>query len=68
MPTGTVKWYHAIRGYGFIIPTEGGDDLLVRSDALESAGLKTLKDQQGVSYEVGADGNGDDIAVALAVI
>ncbi len=51
MPTGTVKWFDAKKGYGFIQPDEGGADIFVHASAVERAGMGNLKEGQKVSYE-----------------
>lgn len=58
MATGTVKWFNATKGYGFIAPDDGGKDVFVHISAVERAGLKSLADNQKVSYEMlsGRDG------------
>ncbi|MCB2135818.1 MAG: cold-shock protein [Rhodobacteraceae bacterium] len=58
MPTGTVKWFNSTKGFGFIAPDSGGNDVFVHISAVERAGLKTLNDNQKVSYEMqeGRDG------------
>ena len=58
MATGTVKWFNATKGFGFIAPDEGGDDVFVHISAVERAGLSDLKDNQKVNYELeqGRDG------------
>ncbi|WP_298493832.1 cold-shock protein [uncultured Maritimibacter sp.] len=58
MPTGTVKWFNTTKGYGFIAPDDGGKDVFVHISAVERAGLKSLADNQKVSYEMipGRDG------------
>lgn len=53
MPEGTVKWFNADKGYGFIQPAEGGEDLFVHFSAIQSEGFKTLDDGQRVSFNVG---------------
>ena len=53
MPEGTVKWFNADKGYGFIAPSEGGEDLFVHFSEIQSGGYKTLEDGQRVSFEVG---------------
>jgi cold shock protein len=53
MPQGTVKWFNADKGYGFITPAEGGEDLFVHFSAIQSEGYKSLEDGQQVSFEVG---------------
>jgi CspA family cold shock protein len=58
MATGTVKWFNTTKGYGFIAPDDGGKDVFVHISAVERAGLKSLADNQKVSYEMlsGRDG------------
>ncbi len=53
MPEGTVKWFNADKGFGFIAPTDGGEDLFVHFSAIQSQGYKTLDEGQRVSFEVG---------------
>jgi CspA family cold shock protein len=50
MATGTVKWFNATKGYGFIAPQEGGKDVFVHISALEAAGIRGLNDGQRVTY------------------
>ncbi|NOQ69902.1 MAG: cold-shock protein [Gammaproteobacteria bacterium] len=50
--TGTVKWFNESKGYGFISPTDGGDDVFVHFRAIVGDGFKTLIEGQTVSYEV----------------
>jgi CspA family cold shock protein len=52
MATGTVKWFNASKGFGFIQPESGGKDVFVHITAVQAAGLKGLNDGQRVSYEV----------------
>ncbi len=52
MANGTVKWFNATKGYGFIQPAEGGADVFVHISAVEKAGLRDLKEGQKVSYEL----------------
>lgn len=52
MPTGIVKWFNASKGYGFITPTDGGDDVFAHFSAIEMDGYKTLKEGQQVEFEV----------------
>ena len=53
MPEGTVKWFNADKGFGFIAPSEGGDDLFVHFSEIQSQGYKSLDEGQRVSFEVG---------------
>jgi CspA family cold shock protein len=53
MSTGTVKWFDAGKGYGFITPEEGGKDLFVHHSEIQTDGYATLNDGQQVEYEVG---------------
>jgi CspA family cold shock protein len=55
MATGTVKWFNATKGYGFIQPDDGGKDVFVHISAVERAGLRELNEGQKVSYEIVAD-------------
>lgn len=55
MSTGTVKWFNSTKGFGFIQPDEGGNDVFVHISAVERAGLQTLADNQKVSYDLEAD-------------
>ena len=64
MPTGTVKWFNATKGFGFIQPQEGGKDVFVHISAVERAGLNGLNEGQKVSYEI-ATGRGRSAAVNL---
>lgn len=52
MATGTVKWFNTKKGYGFITPEEGGNDVFVHISALERSGLRSLNDGQKISYEL----------------
>ena len=55
---GTVKWYNARKGYGFITPDDNGDDVFVHATALKSSGLKKLYTGSEVSYETDQDEKG----------
>ena len=55
MSTGTVKWFNTQKGYGFIQPDEGGNDVFVHISAVERSGLRGLNEGQKVSYELQAD-------------
>ena len=52
---GTVKWFNATKGYGFIQPDDGSKDVFVHISAVERAGLSTLNDGQKVSFEITTD-------------
>ena len=52
MATGTVKWFNDAKGFGFITPDEGGDDLFAHFSAINMDGFKTLKEGQKVSFDV----------------
>ena len=52
MATGTVKWFNESKGFGFISPQDGGDDVFVHFRAIEGDGFKTLAEGQTVNYEV----------------
>ena len=52
MPEGTVKWFNADKGYGFITPESGGEDLFVHFSAIQMQGYKSLDEGQRVSFEV----------------
>lgn len=58
MPTGTVKWFNENKGWGFIVPEDGGDDVFVHYSAIETEGFKTLKEGQKVDYELKLGKNG----------
>ena len=64
MATGTVKWFNATKGYGFIQPDNGGKDVFVHITAVERAGLKSLAEGQKISYDV-ANERGKDAAANL---
>ena len=55
MPTGTVKWFNATKGFGFIQPDDGGKDAFVHISAVERAGIPRLMEGQKVEFELQAD-------------
>ena len=65
MITGTVKFFNADKGYGFIAPEGGGNDAFVHISAVERAGMRTLDKDQRVSYELEQDRRGKMSAVNL---
>ena len=67
MINGTVKFFNAQKGYGFIAPEGGGKDAFVHISALEKAGLSTLNQDQRVSYELETDSRGKTSAVNIQV-
>jgi len=52
MATGTVKWFNSSKGYGFISPNNGGDDLFAHFSAIDMDGYKSLKEGQHVEYAI----------------
>ena len=55
MSMGTVKWFNATKGFGFIQPDDGGQDVFVHISAVERAGLGSLREGQKISYEIVSD-------------
>jgi len=52
MLTGTVKWFNNTKGFGFIAPSEGGEDVFVHFSAIQGEGYRTLNEGQNVNFEV----------------
>ena len=52
MPKGKVKWFNSTKGYGFIAPDDGGDDVFVHMSAVRNAGMQDLQEDQVVEYEL----------------
>ena len=65
MTTGTVKFFNENKGYGFIAPEGGGNDAFVHISAVERAGMRTLRENQRVSYDLQQDNRGKMSAVNL---
>jgi CspA family cold shock protein len=66
MPIGTVKFFNADKGYGFIQPEDGGNDSFVHITAVQAAGMQTLDRDQRLSYEVERGRNGKESAINLS--
>ena len=56
--SGRVRWFSGEKGYGFIAPSDGGEDVFVRHSAIETNGFRTLQENERVTYELGDDGRG----------
>jgi cold shock protein len=65
--TGTVKWFNTAKGFGFIVPQDGGKDVFVHITAVQSAGLRGLDEGQKVTFEIGMD-RGKAAAINLKVV
>jgi CspA family cold shock protein len=68
MATGTVKFFNASKGFGFIQPDDGSKDVFVHISAVERAGLSTLNENQKVSFEIERGKNGKIAATGLKAI
>ena len=68
MSSGTVKWFNNKKGFGFIVPDGGGQDVFVHISAVEKSGLKGLNEQQKVSYDLAPDREGRMTAVNLKAV
>lgn len=68
MTTGTVKWFNAAKGYGFLTPDEGGKDVFVHHSALERAGIPYVMEGQRLSFEIQPSGKGRMAAVSLQLL
>jgi CspA family cold shock protein len=67
MAIGTVKWFNATKGFGFIQPQGGGQDVFVHISAVERAGLGTLTEGQKVEFQIESDRSGRSSAGSLKV-
>lgn len=67
MANGTVKWFNATKGFGFIAPESGSKDVFVHISAVERAGLQGLNDGQAVTFDLERDRNGRESATNLSL-
>ena len=67
MANGTVKWFNATKGFGFIAPESGGKDVFLHISALERSGMTTLSDDQKVTFDVEAGRDGRESATNIAL-
>ena len=67
MVDGTVKWFNASKGFGFIEPDDGGKEAFVHISAVERAGISTLNDGQKVTYELVAGRDGKEAAENISL-
>lgn len=65
MPTGTVKWFNVTKGYGFIEPEDGGNDIFVHITAVQKSGMEGLNEGQKVSFDLEEGRNGRMAATNL---
>ena len=65
MPSGTVKWLNMQKGYGFIAPDSGGQDVFVHISAVQQSGLPELRDGQAVEFQIEPGKNGKTAATNL---
>ena len=68
MPTGSVKWFNATKGFGFIQPDGGGADVFVHITAVQRAGLDSLSDGQKVSFELETRRDGRTAASDIKIL
>ncbi|WP_299296830.1 cold-shock protein [uncultured Tateyamaria sp.] len=67
MANGTVKWFNATKGFGFIAPETGGKDVFLHISALEKSGMTTMNDDQKVTFDVEAGRDGRESATNIAL-
>ncbi len=65
--TGTVKWFNGTKGFGFIVPDDGGQDVFVHISAVEKAGMKTLDEGQKIEFDI-EDNRGKQAAGNLRTV
>ncbi len=65
MNTGTVKWFDERKGFGFIVPDDGGNDLFVHHSEIQSEGRVSLQEDQKVEYEIGEGEKGRPCAIKV---
>ncbi|MBO6885020.1 MAG: cold-shock protein [Marivita sp.] len=68
MPNGTVKWFNATKGYGFISPEDGGKDVFVHISAVQQSGMDSLSDNQKVSFDMTEGRDGRKMASNLTAL
>ena len=68
MPNGTVKWFNTTKGYGFIEPEGGGNDVFVHISAVERPGLTGLADNQNVTFELQEARDGREMASDIKLV
>lgn len=68
MPTGTVKWFNTTKGYGFIAPEGGGNDVFVHISTIERSGLTGLADDQKVNFEMVEGRDGREMAADITLL
>ncbi|PRY88293.1 cold-shock protein [Donghicola tyrosinivorans] len=67
MATGTVKWFNATKGFGFIQPDEGNKDVFLHISAVERAGLRSIEEGQKISFEIESRRDGRESATDIAL-
>ena len=65
MTTGTVKWFNSTKGFGFIQPDDGGQDVFVHVSAVERAGMRELREGQKIGFEVARDNKSGKMAATF---
>ena len=66
--TGTVKWFNSTKGYGFITPNDGGNDLFLHKTALGNSGLDSVEENQKISYDIETGKGGKVSAVNIKLL